>query len=208
MFTGIIEETGEVKGIKKTVTGISLDVKTRNIYSDVKKGDSIAVNGVCLSVTGIKNNILSFNAMHETLKRTTLDELKLSNPVNLEQSLRADSRIGGHFVSGHVDYKGVIKEISRDADGVAFAISAPLEFSNLLAEKGSVALDGVSLTVAGMEKGIFKVYLIPHTLKVTTLGKKKKGDLVNVELDLLAKYLARQTQKTNLNDLLKKYEYI
>ena len=204
MFTGIVEEIGIITG----VTRDSLKVKTQAVYSDAKIGDSIAVNGVCLSVTGIKGNVLGFDVMQETLKRTTLGDLKISAPVNLERSLKSDSRIGGHFVSGHVDYKGRIEQIIKGAEGTGFKISLPAEFSKFVAEKGSITLDGVSLTIAAVSRKDFIVYLIPHTLKITTLGKKKKGDLINIETDLLAKYLSNHTQKPNLREVLKKYNYI
>jgi len=208
MFTGIIEETGKIIGINRTASGTSLKIKTDKIYSDAKLGDSISINGVCLSVTDIKQKSLSFDVIEESLRRTTLSGLKINDPVNLERSLRADSKIGGHFVSGHIDYKGRIDEILKGQEGVGFKVFLPNEFSNLVAEKGSIALDGVSLTVAKVEKKSFIVYLIPHTLKVTTLGNKKRGDFVNIEIDLLSKYLARHIQKTDLQDLLKKYQYI
>lgn len=208
MFTGIVEGIGIVAGIKKTRPGRQLAVKTQGISSGTKLGDSIAVDGVCLSVTDIRKNILTFDVIYETLDRTTLGELKINDPVNLERSLKADSRIGGHFVTGHIDYKGRIEKISKDSNGAKLDISLPDRFSNLVSEKGSIAIDGVSLTAGGVGRDSFIVYLIPHTLKVTTLGKKKKGDPVNVETDLLAKYLIRHTQKPNLQDLLKRYNYI
>ena len=208
MFTGIVEEKGKIIGMDRTASGISLKIKTDNVYSDAKLGDSIAVNGVCLSVTDIKQNSLSFDVIEESLRRTTLSGLKINDPVNLERSLRADSKIGGHFVSGHIDYKARIEQILKGPEGTGFKVSLPGEVSNLVAEKGSIALDGVSLTVAKVEKGNFTVYLIPHTLKVTTFCNKKKGDLLNIEIDILSKYLARQIQKPGLQNLLKKYQYI
>lgn len=204
MFTGIVEEIGIVVGVGRA----SLKVKTQIAHSDAKIGDSISLNGVCLSVVEIKGNVLGFDVMEESLGRTTLGDLKINGQVNLETSLRADSRIGGHFVSGHIDYKGRIEQIIKGAEGTGFRISLPAEFSTLVAEKGSISLDGVSLTIAAVSRKDFTVYLIPHTLKVTTLGKRKKGDQLNVETDLLAKYIARQTQKPDLRDLLKKYNYI
>jgi len=208
MFTGIVEEIGVISGINKTRAGICLKVKTSGIARDVKLGDSIAIDGVCLSVIDRKGDILSFDVIHQTLARTTLGKLKINDPVNLERSLRSDSRIAGHFVSGHIDYKARIVGVIKGLEGTGFRISLPAEFSKFIAQKGSIALDGVSLTVADVSRESFTVYLIPHTLKITTLGRKKKGDPVNVELDLLAKYLARQIQKTNLQDLLKEYNYI
>jgi riboflavin synthase len=208
MFTGIIEEIGKVSGIDKTQRGSSLKVASCEVSKDVRLGDSIAVNGICLSVSDIKNNILGFDVMQETLKNTTIGGLKISDPLNLERSLKPDSRIGGHFVSGHIDYKGRIDEVLKGTEGNGFRISLPFEFSRLVAKKGSIAVDGVSLTVAGLTRESFIVYLIPHTLKNTTLGKRKKGDSLNIETDLLAKYLSRHTRRPDLQDLLKKYDYI
>ena len=208
MFTGIVEEIGKVRAINRTRAGILLKLHAQSVHLDAKLGDSVAINGACLSVTDIKKDILSFDVIRETLSRTTLGELKINDPVNLERSLRADSRLGGHFVSGHIDYKGKIINILRSSEGIGFKISLPLEFSKFLALKGSVAVDGVSLTVADLTMENFTVYLIPHTLKNTTLENKKRGDCVNIETDLLAKYLARQSQGPGLGNLLKKYNYI
>jgi len=208
MFTGIVEEIGTVSGINRTRAGGCLKIKTGSIASDAKLGDSIAVNGACLSVTDIKGKDISFDVIAETLARTTLGGLKINNPVNLERSLRADSRMGGHFVSGHIDYKARIIDILKGPKGAGFKISLLSEFSKFVAMKGSIAVDGVSLTVADLARESFTVYLIPHTLKITTLGKKKKGDGLNIETDLLAKYISRHTQKPDLQTLLKKYDYI
>lgn len=208
MFTGIVEELGIVKAINRTRAGILLKLQAPTIYSDAKLGDSVAINGVCLSVTDIKKDILSFDVIGETLSRTTLGELKINDSINLERSLRADSRLGGHFVSGHIDYKGKIIDILRSREGIGFKISLPAEFSKFLTLKGSIAVDGISLTVADLARENFTVYLIPHTLKNTTLESKKRGNLLNIEADLLAKYLARGSQKPGLKNLLKKYNYI
>lgn len=208
MFTGIVEELGTVSAISKTRAGVCLKIRANTVSSDAKIGDSIAIDGACLSVTDIKGAVLNFDVIQETLKRTTLGQLKINDPVNLERSLKADSRMGGHFVSGHIDYKGKIVDIIKGPEGVGFKISIPAEFSKFVVEKGSIALDGISLTVANVTRETFTAYLIPHTLKVTTFGKKKKGDFLNVETDLLAKYLAKQTQKPNLENVLKKYNYM
>lgn len=208
MFTGIVEELGTVSAISKTRAGVCLKIRANTVSSDAKIGDSIAIDGACLSVTDIKGAVLNFDVIQETLKRTTLGQLKINDPVNLERSLKADSRMGGHFVSGHIDYKGKIVDIIKGPEGVGFKISIPAEFSKFVVEKGSITLDGISLTVANVTRETFTAYLIPHTLKVTTFGKKKKGDFLNVETDLLAKYLAKQTQKPNLENVLKKYNYM
>ena len=208
MFTGIVEELGTVSAINKTRAGVCLKIKAKTVSSDVKIGDSIAINGVCLSAVAVKGAVLSFDVIQETLKRTTLGQLKINNSVNLERSLKADSRMGGHFVTGHIDYTARIIDILKGSDGTGFKISLPAEFSRFVVEKGSISLDGISLTVADVAKETFTVYLIPHTLKVTTFGKKQKGDFLNVETDLLAKYLAKQTQKSSLENVLKKYNYM
>jgi riboflavin synthase len=208
MFTGIVEGIGIVVATNRTEAGVYLNVRIKNIHSDAKIGDSISINGVCLSVVGIKGSILSFDVMQETLSRTNLGVLKADDCVNVEQSLRADSKIGGHFVTGHIDYTGKVIEALKGPEGFGFKVSMPVEYSKFVVEKGSIAVDGVSLTVAGVLRDSFTVYLIPHTLKNTTLGGMKKGSIVNIETDILAKYISRQAPKSNLEDLLKKYDYI
>ena len=209
MFTGIIEEIGAVKGISKSSTGAVLKIKTEKIYVDAKLGDSIAMNGACLSVIAVNINILSFDVIPETLKRTTLSDLKANDPVNLERSMKLDARIGGHFITGHIDYKGRINDIIKNQAGVGFNVSLPKEFSKFVVDKGSVALDGTSLTVAAVSKDNFTVYLIPHTFKNTALGIKKKGDFINVETDIIGKYAAKDSVKaSDFQDILKEYGYM
>ncbi|MCX5687406.1 MAG: riboflavin synthase [Candidatus Omnitrophica bacterium] len=209
MFTGIVEEIGVVKGVNKTGSGVLLKIGSEKVYSDAKIGDSICVNGSCLSVVEIRGNILSFDVIPETLKRTTVTHLKINDSVNLERSMKADSRIGGHFLTGHVDYKGTIIDISRKQESVGFKISLPKEYADFVVEKGSAGVDGVSLTVLGVAKEDFTVYLIPHTLKNTTFCAKKKGDFINVETDIIGKYVARDKVKaSDFKDILKEYDYI
>lgn len=209
MFTGIIEEVGVVKGISRTGAGALLKIKADKVYSDAEIGHSICVNGSCLSVTEISGNILSFDVIPETLKRTTIAHLKINDPVNLERSMKADARIGGHFLTGHVDYKGTIADMSRKSDGVGLKISLPKEYAAFLVEKGSVGLDGVSLTAASVTKEDFTVYLIPQTLKSTTFSAKKKGDFINVETDIIGKYVAKDRAKAgDFKDILKEYGYM
>lgn len=209
MFTGIVEEIGIVKGINKTGAGALLKIKAEKAHSDAKIGDSICVNGSCLSVVEISGNILSFDVIPETLKRTSLAHLKINYSVNLERSVKADSRMGGHFLTGHVDYKGSIIDISRKSEGVGFKLSLPKEYSSFVVEKGSVGLDGVSLTVASVTKEYFTVYLIPHTLKSTTFSMKKKGDFINVETDIIGKYVAKDKAKaSDFKDILREYGYM
>ncbi|PIV39239.1 MAG: riboflavin synthase [Candidatus Omnitrophica bacterium CG02_land_8_20_14_3_00__42_8] len=209
MFTGIVEEIGAVKGISKSSTGAVLKIKTEKIYVDAKLGDSIAMNGACLSVIAVNINILSFDVIPETLKRTTLSDLKTNDPVNLERSMKLDARIGGHFITGHIDYKGRINDIIKNQAGVGFNVSLPKEFSKFVVDKGSVALDGTSLTVAAVSKDNFTVYLIPHTFKNTALGIKKKGDFINVETDIIGKYAAKDSVKaSDFQGILKEYGYM
>lgn len=208
MFTGIVEEIGAVKGVSKSSSGAVLKIKAEKVHADAKLGDSIAVNGACLSVTAINMNVLSFDVVPETLKRTTLADLKANDPVNLERSAKLDARMGGHFITGHIDYKGKINDIIKDNASVGFNISLPKEFSKFVVEKGSVALDGISLTVAAVSKDYFTAYLIPHTLKNTTFGMKKKGGFVNVETDIIGKYVAKDKVKaSDFKDILKEYGY-
>ena len=209
MFTGIVEEIGIVKEINKTGAGALLRIKTSKTHCDAKIGDSICVNGSCLSVAEIKDNVLSFDVVPETLKRTTLAQLVVNARVNLERSIKADSRMGGHFLTGHVDYKGTIIDMSIKSDGVGLKISLPKEYSNFVVEKGSVGLDGVSLTVAGVTKEDFIVYLIPLTLNSTTLSASKKGDLINVETDIIGKYASKDKLKaSDFHDILREYGYM
>ena len=209
MFTVIIEEIGVVKGINKSSSGAVLKIKTEKIHVDVKLGDSIAVNGACLSVTAVNINILSFDVIPETLKRTTLTGLKANDPVNLERSVKADARIGGHFITGHIDYKGRIDDIIKNQTSIGFNVSLPSEFSKFVVGKGSVALDGASLTIATVSKDNFTVYLIPHTFRNTTFGMKKKGDFINVETDIIGKYVAKDKVKaSDFQDILKEYGYM
>lgn len=209
MFTGIVEEVGVVKGINKTGAGALLKIKAEKVHSDAKIGDSICVNGSCLSVIGISGNILSFDVIPETLKRTTLAHLRINDPVNLERSMKADARIGGHFLTGHVDYKSSIIDVSRKSEGVGLKVLLPKEFSNFVVEKGSAGLDGVSLTVASVTKEDFTVYLIPHTLKSTAFSMKKIGDFINVETDIIGKYVAKDKVKaSDFQDVLKEYGYM
>ena len=191
MFTGIIEELGEVVDVQSRGDSAVLVVRASLVASDAPHGASIAVNGVCLTVIGAEGARLSFDVMAETLKRSVIGALRAGERVNLERAVRADGRLDGHIVQGHVDGTGVV--ISRtpgDAwDLVRFGL--PAELSKYVAEKGSIAVDGVSLTVTAVGDDWFEVGLIPETLRATTLGTKQPGDPVNLEVDVLAKYVAR-----------------
>lgn len=196
MFTGIIEETGVVEGISSRTNLSVLKVRARKVLKGSKQGTSIAVNGVCLTVTGINKNILKFDIMRETLLKTNLGALRPKDRVNLERALRANGRIDGHFVSGHVDDMGLIKAKITGENYTELQISTRRDLMRYIAPKGSVCLDGVSLTVGEVRKDYFSVYLIPFTLEVTTLGDMEKGTKVNIETDILAKYVLNQKESS------------
>ncbi len=189
MFTGIIEEKGIVKSLRLRRNLALLEVISNKVGKSVKTGESISVNGVCLTVTGVHHKILSFDMMKETLGRTNLKDLKPEDGVNLEPALKFGSRMGGHFVTGHIDGVGVIKKRITSANYVELMIALSEKFMRYVVPRGSICIDGISLTVGKNLKDSFSVYLIPHTLKVTTIGRKKAGDTVNIETDLLAKYV-------------------
>ena len=191
MFTGLILEIGEISSFKKRSGGAILSLKANEVASTAKKGDSISVNGVCLTIVSKNNNTLSFDLSEETLRCTNLGSLKTGDIVNLEPSLSPDSKIGGHFVTGHVDAAGRIRSKVNIGDMMKVEIKAPANIINFLVEKGSVAVDGISLTVVDILKDVFTVVIIPHTAKLTTIGFKVPGDTVNIEVDILGKYVAR-----------------
>ena len=191
MFTGIIEELGEVVAVQSQDDSAELVVRASLVANDVAHGASVAVNGVCLTVVGAAGARLSFDVMAETLKRSVIGSLRPGERVNLERAVRAEGRLDGHIVQGHVDGTGVL--ISRTPgeawDLVRFGM--PADLARYVAEKGSIAVDGVSLTVTSVGNDWFEVGLIPETLRATTLGAKQPGDPVNLEVDVLAKYVAR-----------------
>ena len=193
MFTGIIEEKGLVESLEMKTNLSVLKISACLINRGTKIADSIAIDGVCLTVIEIqKPGRLIFEIIKETLDTTTLKDLTPGCSVNLERALKANSRLGGHFVSGHVDGVEMIREILKKKNYVEFRISLKKKLMRFLVPKGSVAVDGVSLTIGQVNPEFFSVYLIPHTLNVTTLGMRKKGDRVNIETDLLAKYVLRE----------------
>lgn len=187
MFTGIIEETG--KALRVEHGGIWIQAK--KVLEGTKTGDSIAVNGVCLTVVTIKSMEFMADVMPETLKRSSLGQLKAGSRVNLERAMAADGRFGGHIVSGHIDGTGTVASITKDSNAVRFQILAPEEILRGIVEKGSVAIDGISLTVTAVEKDRFEVSVIPHTLGETVLSDRKKGSVVNLENDIIGKYVER-----------------
>lgn len=198
MFTGIVEGMGVVKGISSTQEGLLLGCVPDFMLTDGKVGESIAVNGVCLTAVTISERFFSADVSFETLKRTNLGALRLGSRVNLERAMRPTDRLGGHIVTGHIDCVGEIVEFGIKGRFLVVTIAIPEQYAKkydrYLVEKGSVAVDGVSLTVNACGNGRFSLAIIPHTAKLTTIGFKQKGDLVNVELDILAKYVEKMLQ--------------
>lgn len=191
MFTGLIIEMGGILSVERRSGGAILSLKSTEVSSAAKQGDSISVNGVCLTVVGKNNNVLFFDMSEETLRSTNLGSLKAGDIINLEPSLSADSKIGGHFVTGHVDATGKMRSKVNIGDMLKVEIEAPPDIMNFLVRKGSVAVDGISLTVVDIFENSFTVVIIPHTAKLTTMGFKRPGDAVNIEVDILGKYVAR-----------------
>lgn len=189
MFSGIVEETGTVKRISSRKNLSILEVRAKKVLKGTKSGASIAVNGVCLTVTKIRRGVLVFDIMRETLLKTTLGDLGPKDLVNLERALKASGRVDGHFVTGHVDAVGTVNARITKENYTELRIDVPKDLMKYIVSKGSVCLDGVSLTVGAVQKTYFSVYLIPFTTEVTTLGSRKKGDKVNIETDILAKYI-------------------
>lgn len=191
MFTGIIEETGTVLSFGNG----KIQLSAKKVLENSKIGDSISVNGVCLTITKMNSNDFYADVMNETLSRSNLGSLKKGGTVNLERAMAANGRFGGHFVSGHIDGTGKITKIQNDGNAIWIYISAPKEILNLIIEKGSVAIDGISLTVAKVSGEDFAVSVIPHTSEETTLTSKKIGDVVNLENDIIGKYVQKLLKK-------------
>ena len=191
MFTGIIEEKGTVVSLDKTTDKAKLTIKGNMIFSDLKPGDSVAVNGVCLTADDISGDTFTADVMNETFGRTNFSMLKAGSHVNLERAMSAQRRFGGHIVSGHIDGIGTIAGISNDGNAVWYRIEASGEILRYIVQKGSVAIDGISLTVAKLTDTDFSVSIIPHTAQETIIKKKKVGDQVNLENDILGKYVER-----------------
>ena len=191
MFTGIVEEVGTIKEIKKGSKSAILTIKGDVVTKDSKLGDSIAVNGVCLTVTSLSGNIFTSDVMAETMRRTSLGDLSAGSKVNLERAMAANGRFGGHIVSGHIDGTGTIQNFLREDNAVWVTIRAESKIQKYIIEKGSIAIYGISLTVAYVDESCFKVSIIPHTASETTLLSKKVGDVVNLENDVVGKYVEK-----------------
>ncbi len=191
MFTGIVEEVGTIARIKPGPHSAVLTIRGEKVLEDTKIGDSICVNGICLTVTALSPGCFSADVMHETLNRSSLAALVSGSHVNLERAMRADGRFGGHIVAGHVDGVGEIIRIRRDDTAVWYTIRAAPEILRYIVEKGSVAIDGISLTVAVITQTDFSISAIPHTVAQTVLRERSEGDLVNLETDMIGKYVEK-----------------
>lgn len=203
MFTGIIEETGKVLRVEPG----KIHIQAEKTLEGTKLGDSIAVNGVCLTVTALGRSDFTADVMPETWKRSSLGTLKSGSGVNLERAMAADGRFGGHIVSGHIDGTGTVEAVRKDQNAIRYIIRTQPELTRGIVEKGSIAIDGISLTVTMVQKERFEVSVIPHTLKETTLGDKRKGSVVNLENDIIGKYVERllsleQTETTLTKEFL------
>jgi riboflavin synthase len=191
VFTGIIRELGRITAVNGGADGVRLTVEAADTAAQATTGDSVSIDGVCLTAVSIDDGVIAFDAVPETLSRTTLGRLSAGDNVNVEPALRAGEPLGGHYVQGHVDAVGRVRSVEPEGDGVRVWIDAPDDLLRYCVAKGSVGVDGVSLTVAGLDDAGFAVALIPHTLEVTTLGALEPGDEVNLEADVLAKYVER-----------------
>lgn len=192
MFTGLVEAQGTVHLLEKNGSAIDLTLEISElITNDAHIGDSVAINGCCLTVVEISDGFLKFQAGAETLAKTNLGRLSLGDQVNIERPLAADGRLGGHFVQGHVDGVGTIKSIDRDGEWITMWFDIPKELALQMVPKGSVTIDGISLTIVECEQKAFSIALIPHTLEVTTMGQKQVGSVVNLETDILGKYVQK-----------------
>lgn len=191
MFTGLIEEIGEIKSIEKAAKSARINIKSEKVLQGIKLGDSICTNGVCLTVTEFSNNTFSVDVMAETVRSSNLGKLKQGSKVNLERALKLSDRLGGHIVSGHIDGIGTIVDLQNEENATWVSVETTKDILKYIVHKGSITIDGISLTVAYVDESIFKVSIIPHTQGETTLVIKKIGDEVNLESDMMAKYVEK-----------------
>ena len=191
MFTGIIEEIGQIESVQKGSKSAVLHIRCNEVLDGTRVGDSIAVNGVCLTVTSMNNRGYTADVMAETLERSSLGSLKSGSRVNLERAMPADGRFGGHIVAGHIDGTGTIVEISKDETAVWYRVRTEPDILRYIVEKGSITIDGISLTVARVSREDFSVSIIPHTQGNTTLADRRTGDIVNLETDIIGKYIEK-----------------
>lgn len=194
MFTGIVEEMGKISAIRQGAKSAQLTIQAKTVLEGTRIGDSIAVNGVCLTVTSLSASAFTADVMAESLRRSSLGDLSMGSPVNLERAMAADGRFGGHIVSGHIDGTGTISSFRREDNAVWVTVSTPANLLRYIVEKGSVAIDGVSLTVAAVTERDFSVSLIPHTGAQTILLQKRVGEKVNLECDIIGKYVEKLLQ--------------
>lgn len=197
MFTGIIEEIGKITSIVPIAGGKKLKISARTIMNDVKVNDSVCINGVCLTVVRIDGDSFWVDAVGATLEKSTFSDVHVSNAVNLERALKLNERLGGHFVQGHVNAMGVIKEIKKLGENYFLKIDLPREVKKYLIPEGSIAIDGISLTIAEVEDSEIRISIIPHTWQNTNLKERKIGDRVNIETDVIAKYIENMSLKYN-----------
>jgi riboflavin synthase len=195
MFTGLIEAVCKVKSVRRSDREMFLTIDLGKLSDDCKTGDSIAVNGVCLTITRLEGSAAAFDVSSETLAKSALDKLSPSSQVNIERAMKATDRFGGHFVQGHIDGTATIKAIDKQEKFAEMKFAAEPELLDAMVVKGSVAVDGISLTIAGIEKNSFSVALIPETLNKTTLNQVKIGDIVNIETDIIVKTIKKQLEK-------------
>jgi len=191
MFTGIIEEIGIIKNVKKNNKSSIITIQGKKIFEDINIGDSISVNGVCLTVTTFSNEIFTADVMNETLSRSSLSSLQNGSYVNLERAMSESGRFGGHIVSGHIDGTGKIIKIKRDDNAIWYTVTVEDNLIKYIVEKGSIAIDGISLTVANVNENSFSVSIIPHTSQETILSHRLVGDIVNIENDIIGKYVEK-----------------
>ena len=191
MFTGIVEEAGRAERIRKGSKSTELFIRPRKVGRGLRIGNSVAVNGACLTVVGKRNGLLKFDVLDETLRRTNLGKVQLGTLVNLERPLQADGRFDGHIVQGHVDGTGIMRRYERAGTDYVLEVKAPCALMKYVVEKGSIAVDGISLTVAAVGRDWFRVWIIPHTHEITNLAACRAGDQVNLEADILAKYVEK-----------------
>lgn len=194
MFTGIVEEVGTLKAIRKGDHSAVLEIQAKVVLEDIHLGDSIAVNGICLTATSFSPSGFTADVMHETLNRSALSALRPGSRVNLERAMAANGRFGGHIVAGHVDGVGTVRRIEKDDNAIWYTIAAGPEILRYVVEKGSITIDGISLTVARVDSDSFAISAIPHTVSVTVLADRKPGDQVNLETDIVGKYVEKLLQ--------------
>ncbi|OEF99556.1 riboflavin synthase subunit alpha [Vulcanibacillus modesticaldus] len=191
MFTGLIEEVGKINKIDRSGNSMVLTIEAKDILADVSLGDSIAVNGICLTVTSYNDNFFTVDVMPETMNKSSLSEAKIGTVVNLERAMTPNKRFGGHFVAGHVDGVATLLEKIKLENAILLSFRIDQSLAKYLVPKGSIAIDGISLTIVDVSLEQFSVSIIPHTLQATNLGRKRIGDLVNIEVDMIGKYVEK-----------------